>query len=459
MAKKLTYEEVKEYIESQGYKLLSKEYKGCKTKLKVVCPEGHLWEATWDNFHNQGHRCKTCATNKRADNDRFTYEYVNEEFNKKGYILISKEYVNTNTKLQTICPNGHDWETTFSNFHNCGGRCPKCSGRKPTYKTCIATTDPWMMKFLKNKEDGYKYSHGSTKKVEVICPYCGKEKKIRVNHIYNCKGICCPNCGDGVSFNEKILISVLNQLKVVYIKEYSPKWIGQKRYDFYLPCNNIIIETHGEQHYKYTGRGRPLEEEQINDKYKKELALQNGIDYIILDCRKSELNYIKQSILNSKLSEIFDLSKIDWLKCESEASSNLVKQVCDYWYLHNEINHEELSTTDIGKVFNLERGTICRYLKRGIVLGWCTTYSPKFEQLKGASKAGKSLVKPVEIFKDNKSLGIFKSISELETQSKKLFGVKLLITGISQVCHGKLNHYKGYTFRYITKEEYESKIS
>ena len=32
---KLTYEEIKEYIESFGYKLLSNEYKNNKTKLKI----------------------------------------------------------------------------------------------------------------------------------------------------------------------------------------------------------------------------------------------------------------------------------------------------------------------------------------------------------------------------------------------------------------------------------------
>ncbi|MEG1964508.1 MAG: hypothetical protein RR123_06535, partial [Clostridia bacterium] len=40
MGKKLSYEEVKKYIESFGNNLLSKEYKGNKVKLNILCKCG-----------------------------------------------------------------------------------------------------------------------------------------------------------------------------------------------------------------------------------------------------------------------------------------------------------------------------------------------------------------------------------------------------------------------------------
>lgn len=40
---KLTYEQIKCYIEKQGYKLLSKNYKNNSTKLKLKCSEGHTF--------------------------------------------------------------------------------------------------------------------------------------------------------------------------------------------------------------------------------------------------------------------------------------------------------------------------------------------------------------------------------------------------------------------------------
>ena len=59
LRKVLTYEEVKEYIENCGYKLLSKEYINNHTKLKLKCPKGHIFELRFNDFKN-GQRCRQC---------------------------------------------------------------------------------------------------------------------------------------------------------------------------------------------------------------------------------------------------------------------------------------------------------------------------------------------------------------------------------------------------------------
>ena len=289
----------------------------------------------------------------------------------------------------------------------------------------------------------------------MTCPYCKKQKRIKINQIYNKKSIGCT-CGDGISYNEKFTIAMFNQLNIKYIKEYKPEWSNNKRYDFYFEYNNkkYIIECHGEQHYKEsfsTCGGRTLKEEQKNDIYKKELALNNGIsEYIILDCSKSNFEQIKNSIINSKLASIFDLNNINLLKCEEFALSNRVKEVCDYWN-----NKEEWeTTTTVGRVFNLDKNTICKYLKKGQTLNWCN-YKVDEESTKFRSKNGKSNSKPIEIFRNGKSLGVFPSCNELSRQSEELFGVKLLNSSISQVCNGKKQQYKGFTFKYINQESEE----
>ncbi len=38
---------------------------------------------------------------------KYTIDEVREVFEKDGYELMSKEYVNCKTKLQYRCPNGH----------------------------------------------------------------------------------------------------------------------------------------------------------------------------------------------------------------------------------------------------------------------------------------------------------------------------------------------------------------
>ena len=51
--KKYCYNDVKEYIESFDYKLLSKEYINNKSKLIIMCDKGHIFEMSFSNFKNK----------------------------------------------------------------------------------------------------------------------------------------------------------------------------------------------------------------------------------------------------------------------------------------------------------------------------------------------------------------------------------------------------------------------
>ena len=61
--KKLTFSEIKEYIESFNYKLLSTGYKNAHIKLKLQCSEGHIYSVKYNDFQ-QGRRCPYCAVVK-----------------------------------------------------------------------------------------------------------------------------------------------------------------------------------------------------------------------------------------------------------------------------------------------------------------------------------------------------------------------------------------------------------
>jgi hypothetical protein len=60
---KLSFEEVKEYIESQGYTLLSEKYINTKIKLDLICPNNHKISITYDSFKS-GRRCSVCHKEK-----------------------------------------------------------------------------------------------------------------------------------------------------------------------------------------------------------------------------------------------------------------------------------------------------------------------------------------------------------------------------------------------------------
>jgi len=76
----LNYVDVKNYFESQGYKLLTKTYQNIYHKLSVICPEGHTWSVNWANFKNNLCRCAKCPTQvSKAENE--LYGSIKEKFN------------------------------------------------------------------------------------------------------------------------------------------------------------------------------------------------------------------------------------------------------------------------------------------------------------------------------------------------------------------------------------------
>lgn len=132
--KKLTIEEVKHYIESFEYKILSSEYINNSTKLDMQCPKGHSFKMRFNDFKN-GQRCRECYNKFVGDSKRHSYDYVKNYIEMRGYELISKEYKNSKTKLVLKCPNGHIFEMTFEKFKS-GNNCSVCKESKGERKIC-----------------------------------------------------------------------------------------------------------------------------------------------------------------------------------------------------------------------------------------------------------------------------------------------------------------------------------
>jgi len=368
-----------------------------------------------------------------------------------GYIEKEKYYQYKCNKCGWS--DNRSWIIESSLFHGIGCSC--CSIAPKTLVqgiNDITTSAPWMVKFFQGGYDEAKlYTKSNGHKIIPICPDCGKvkEKPIAISHIYNDKSIGC-SCGDNYSYPNKFMLNLLEQLNIEFESEYNPEWIKPKRFDFYFKLNDkeYIVEMDGGLGHGEKNRlnGQSAKDSQAIDNMKDMKADEHGIKVIRIDSKKSELEYIKNNII-IKLNNILKLNKIDWLQCEEFALRNLVKVACNYKKENN-----DLTTKDIGKLMKVDRSTIWSYLKKGSKLGWCD-YNPKEETDRNNLKAGSRnrihSSKPVEIFKDNMSLGKFESSAELERQSEKLFGVKLGNTAISSVCLNKYKYHKGYTFMFI----------
>ncbi|MBU3161349.1 hypothetical protein KPL37_16700 [Clostridium frigoris] len=319
--------------------------------------------------------------------DQFYYKYnvddvitsSNRNLKILEKVLISNT-TTTNTKAyRYLCLNCSNIDTITAKALNRGSDCLVCSHKKTvTGINDINTTHLHLTTYFCDNTVPFIFSWSTRKKFDVKCPDCGYIKRMRARTI-NESGFACPICGDGKSWPSKFVMSVLAQLNLKYTLEYYPIWIQSIKkfvvyYDFYIPKFNCIIEVNGPQHTikdfckrlsTKSSRRRTLEEEIANDALKKELATNNGIEnYIVIDAQRSELDWIKNSILNSELPDLISLENIDWKKCSAFANSTLVISACKLW-MH------DLGILKICEKLHLSRKTIRIYLKSGAKLGWC----------------------------------------------------------------------------------------
>lgn len=342
-------------------------------------------------------RCKTSScpycrglkvnhTNSLASkNPELTKEWNYEE---NGELTPHDVTCNSGLKVWWLGKCGHRWDARITD-RNKGRGCPYCCHNSKVLKgyNDLWTTHEYIASLLVNSEDGYKYTYGSSKGVNFRC-FCGEIINEKVNRVIT-RGLSCILCKDGISFGEKVVYILLNELRVPFIKEYIPDWLPNKRYDFYIEDLSCIIEVMGSQHYVENGFNGKLSLLEIteNDARKKRKALSNAIKYYIeLDTRESNIEYIKESILNSQLSSLWNLNNICWKSIFLKATKSLIIDVCGYY------KNEEINITKISEKFSISVTTVIKYLKRGNDLGLCE-YTP-FGEI-GKKSIKESLAIPV----------------------------------------------------------------
>lgn len=338
-----------------------------------------------------------------------------------------------------------------------GTRCNVCSNRKAMLGVnTIWDTDRYLVTdYGLDEEFAKTHTIGTKDKGGFTCKDCGNIKLCVPFGVKRNKSIGC-SCGDKYcSYPEKLVYSMLKQLNIDFefqLTKNNFKWIDDYKYDFYIPSLDLILETHGRQHGRFITSGELTLVKKVNgfkiskrndikiDSKKCWLAYKNRIDkYIQLDCYYSDMEYIKNSMLNSELANIFDLSNIDWNKCEEFALKNIVKEVCDYWREHKEINKEDITTSNLAKYFKISKDTIRIYLKNGTKLGWCN-YNPKEEMKNSAIKCGKKNKKKIMCIELNKT---FSSAVDAEKE------LNINRTCISQVLNGKCKTAGGYHWKEV----------
>lgn len=292
-------------------------------------------------------------------------------------------------------------------------------------------TDPFLISVIYEKENIKKYNNTSDVKVLFQCPNCNSIDSKSIANVHKQKHYSCPFCSDNISYPNKFIFNLMHRLPVENItREYSPYWAKPYKYDLYFEYKNksYILEMDGDWHYIDNSMSGVSEKDSKNTDYIKDaLALNNNVVMIRIPCRYgknivSRFSNIKNSILASKLNEIFDLSNIDFNEINEEALSSIILKVCKDFEYNN-----LLSYNDIGKKYGIHSSTVSRYIKIGSSLGLVSSSSLKNTHAKKYLNEKVVLLNTGEIF---------------ETQADASEKYEIKTNYIMECCNG----YKNYIF-------------
>ena len=432
--------------------------------------------------------------------------------------IIDRKYIDKQTYRIRCVDCGYDGKNNYNvrskkienelwfdkyDLNNGFGKCPICN--KNNYRLVlghndIATTDPWMINFFKDKEVSKTHTARSNDHIWMICPDCGNERKYSISDLKQTGYLPCE-CRDNISMPNKISYYTLKSLcekDVIYNyqREYQPQWIKPYRYDNYFEYNNkkYIIEMDGALgHGNLTYSGKTDREGKQRDMVKDKKAKENNVIVYRIDCVKKKNEDILEDlvdVLTTILNKEVVVNKKDILL---KSTKSMVKKVCDLY-------NDGMAILDISNAVDLSTSTVISYLHRGDKLGLCeyttinenrlnmigkvksiidsnenitakeisealgcklgTVHSyascldDKYREallrngaISKGEKCGAANSKQVYVY-DLKGnyINTYTSQNEIERRSLEDFGIELKSRAISRVCTGERKQYKGYIF-------------
>lgn len=113
---------MKKIAKSRGGECLSSEFIGYKDYLRFRCAEGHEWDTVPDGIV-KGHWCSICRYENRKS--RFTLADAQSHAAEKEGKCLSATFVNVNEDLEWECKNRHQWIAPLSRIRQ-GIWCQRC---------------------------------------------------------------------------------------------------------------------------------------------------------------------------------------------------------------------------------------------------------------------------------------------------------------------------------------------
>lgn len=318
-------------------------------------------------------------------------------------------------------------------------QCSCCTGRVSVKGiNTVGDIHPHLLRFFKHEDDAYKYTPHSKKVVQLKCPNCGSEKQMIVASLTSYNMFVCDICNEKTTFPERIMASILFDLNIPFEKQYSPNWANKKKYDFYVPLFNMIIETHGGQHYsdfKFVTKNKSLEDTIKNDKFKLKNAIENCIsEYVIIDCRMSDFNFIINNIKNSKLKEYIDFGNLN-IRNVIEISLKPISEII--WEMTKTHTHYQIANE-----LKMHRWNVSKYIKLGNSIGKCNYNTNR------GRRVGKYTL-------DGELTQIFNSVTDaIETLNDS----NANINGIINCCESNKDIYYNFKWKYLPNLSFDESL-
>lgn len=262
-------------------------YVNSQTNVIINCPT-HGDFSQNPNNHMNGAGCPQCATERMRD----YFIGTTENFIKRArevhgdkYDYSKVEYKGNKHNVCVICPEHGEFWTTPNN-HLSGAICLECS-RKANAIRQTKSFDDFVEKAQQKHGTTYDYSlaRGEYKTraipIPIICKKHGTFWQVPTLHLV---GHGCPICNESRLEAEVRLLLQRNGIIFEAQKTFSwLKYKGKMFLDFYLPEYKLVVECHGEQHFrpvKCFGGEENFEIVVDRDEHKKALCEKHGIKII-----------------------------------------------------------------------------------------------------------------------------------------------------------------------------------
>lgn len=276
---------------------------------------------------------------KAKSNEQFVKEV--EELVGDEYVFV-EEYINSGTKIKarhSVC--GTEFMIRPTNFLTHGGGCPKCNLRNKLrreevvervdkhtdgefefvgefinviteasfrHKACGTVFQKSVNNFFKRDKTYCEVCHPEARTrpytdeefdskiktelgsdYELSGSYTGSRSRVNIRHItcgevyspYATALSRCPKCigSKKTSEGEYRVAEVLDKLGIPYLREAALPAIAPRRFDFFLPLDNRVIEFDGQHHFKPVakwGGEENFTKVQESDKFKNEYCREMG---------------------------------------------------------------------------------------------------------------------------------------------------------------------------------------